>query len=163
MTSLAKPVTEFPHKGFKYLKLIHQSPHYIAVYKPAHTTCQDEPDNPSSLSNLLRRKTPELFTAREHPFHAPKGVHRLDLQVTGCVLYGTSAYGTRQLAKNFRKRTVQKGYLAILSKLDATTAQHDGMCLHASQMGKDSQVCICVGYDLMRAEITNFESMRPEI
>lgn len=98
----------------KYLKIIHETSHYIAVSKPPFTICQDEPNNASSLSNLLRSAEPQLFEEKPAPFHAPKGVHRLDALVTGCVLYGTSVYGTRQLAKNFRNRKVKKGYLALL-------------------------------------------------
>lgn len=92
------------------------SPHYIAVAKPPFTICQDELANPTSLSNHLRVAFPALFEPKDHPFHAPKGVHRLDALVTGCVLYGTSVYGTRQLAKSFRQRKVKKGYLALLTK-----------------------------------------------
>lgn len=101
----------------RYLTILHDSPHYIAVRKPPFTICQDELENPSSLSNLLRLSHPHYFTGKEHPFHAPKGVHRLDALVTGCVLYGTSVYGTRQLAKNFKKRKVEKGYIALLQPL----------------------------------------------
>lgn len=109
-----------PRNGnfFKFTadSIIKESPHYIAVAKPPFTICQDELKNPTSLSNHLRASFPSLYEPKEHPFHAPKGVHRLDALVTGCVLYGTSVYGTRQLAKGFKLRKIKKGYLALLSK-----------------------------------------------
>lgn len=145
----------------RYLKIIHTSPHFIAVSKPAHTICQDERGNPRSLSNLLRHRFPDLFLdhvdqidvdhdsgspspsplpvplaspspgndsiivgteyqqkgkqrKRVPPYHDPKGVHRLDALVTGCVLYGTSVYGTRRIALAFKNRKVEKVYLAVL-------------------------------------------------
>lgn len=111
--------------GRRYLELIHESPHYIAVSKPAYTLCQDERQNPASLSNWMRDKFPNLFTMKQHPFHAPKGVHRLDALVTGCVLYGTSTHGTKQLAKSFKKRKVDKGYLALLDRSDTDDDDDD--------------------------------------
>lgn len=117
MKSTRKAVQQTNGLAISSVKLIHESPHYIAVYKPAYTICQDEPGNPSSLSNVLRKVYPRLFEPRPSPFHAPKGCHRLDALVTGCVLYGMSVNGTRQLATNFQKRKVEKGYLALLSKI----------------------------------------------
>ncbi|ORY83903.1 pseudouridine synthase [Protomyces lactucae-debilis] len=59
-----------------------------------------------------------LFSSRlQHPFHAPKSVHRLDGLVSGTLLLGTSVPGTRQLAKQFRRRSIAKRYVAILSQL----------------------------------------------
>lgn len=103
----------------RYLRVIHESNHFIAVSKPPFATCQDEPGNESSLSSLLRKHEPALFRERETPFHAPKGLHRLDALVTGCVLYGTSVYGTRLLAKHFMQRKIEKGYLALLQPTES--------------------------------------------
>jgi 23S rRNA-/tRNA-specific pseudouridylate synthase len=118
--TLAKPRNAGAGKliNADYVRILYQSSHVLAVSKPPFTICQNEPGNPSSIFRLLQEKLPGCFSSElQHPFHAPKSVHRLDGLVSGVLLLGTSVPGTRQLAKQFRKRQISKTYIAIMSRL----------------------------------------------
>ena len=103
--------------AMQYLEIITLTPHFLCVSKPARTICQHEKLNPSALGYLLNLKFPDLWNDVQEnnpPFHEPRGVHRLDGLVTGCVLFGRSRHGTRCLHKLFSKRLIEKRYIALL-------------------------------------------------
>ncbi len=99
----------------QYVRLLYESPHFIALSKPPNLIVQHTPGATDSVDAVLREIHPRFFQSRPDPFHAPKTVHRLDVPVSGCLLMGTSWHGTRNLANAFKKNKVEKGYLALLS------------------------------------------------
>ena len=93
-------------------EVIYEDNHLLAVVKPA------------GLATMgVRGDTPTLLTAAKHyvkqRYHKPGNVYlgvisRLDAPVTGVVLLARTSKAARRLTEQFRTRTVEKTYWAIV-------------------------------------------------
>lgn len=87
------------------LKLLFEDAHVVAIDKPAGL--------PSVESEGERGKTCVSELRVSHPTAQP--VHRLDRDVSGVMLFALDDASRHALEAQFRERTVEKRYLAIVS------------------------------------------------
>lgn len=93
--------------------VIYEDNHLLAVYKPSGLLVQGDRTGDVCLLDLGKR----WLKARYHkPGKVFLGlVHRLDRPVAGVVLFARTSKAAGRLSKQFRERTVQKHYLAVVS------------------------------------------------
>lgn len=87
------------------LRLLHEDAHVVAILKPAGL--------PSVESEDERGKTCVSELRVSHPTAVP--VHRLDRDVSGVMLFALDEDSLRSLEAQFRERTIEKRYLAVVS------------------------------------------------
>lgn len=94
-------------------KILYQDNHLIAVYKPSGLATQaDAAGNPSLLDRTKQ------WIKIEHHKHGNVFlglVHRLDKPVAGVVLFAKTSKAASRLSKQFRERTTQKIYRAVIN------------------------------------------------
>ena len=92
--------------------VIYEDNHLLAVYKPSGLLVQGDRTGDVCLLDLGKR----WLKARYHkPGKVFLGlVHRLDRPVAGVVLFARTSKAAGRLSKQFRERTVQKHYLAVV-------------------------------------------------
>lgn len=90
------------------LPLVHQDRHLVVVHKPAGLLSVPgrDPAHHDSVQTRLRSLFPEA--------RGPLLVHRLDLDTSGLLVAALSPQAHRDLQHQFRDRTVEKRYLAVL-------------------------------------------------
>lgn len=100
-------VSSFP------LNIIYQDNHLIAVNKPPGLATQaDRPGGPSLIDETKKWIKAEF----NKPGNVFLGlVHRLDQPVAGVVLFAKTSKAASRLSKQFRERTTQKIYRAIVT------------------------------------------------
>lgn len=91
------------------LPVLYEDDWILAVSKPAGVAAQATPSGdvgtlPWLVAKHLGLKIADVAT-----------VHRLDLDTTGVVVFGKSAFATRALAAAFRENTAEKEYVAIVA------------------------------------------------
>lgn len=106
-------------------KILYQDNHLIAVYKPPGLATQaDTKGGPS----LLDQTKQWIKTEQNKPGNVFLGlVHRLDKPVSGVVLFAKTSKAASRLAKQFRERSTQKFYRAVIQ---GTPVQADGSLVH---------------------------------
>lgn len=93
--------------------VIYEDNHLLAVYKPSGLLVQGDRTGDVCLLDLAKRW---LKTHYRKPGRVFLGlVHRLDRPVAGVVLFARTSKAAGRLSKQFRERTVQKHYLAVVS------------------------------------------------
>jgi 23S rRNA pseudouridine1911/1915/1917 synthase len=107
------------------LKILYQDNHLIAVYKPPGLATQaDTKGGPS----LLDQTKLWIKTEQNKPGNVFLGlVHRLDKPVSGVVLFAKTSKAASRLAKQFRERSTQKFYRAVIQ---GTPVQANGSLVH---------------------------------
>ena len=93
--------------------VIYEDNHLLAVYKPSGLLVQGDRTGDVCLLDLAKR------WLKNH-YHKPGKVflglvHRLDRPVAGVVLFARTSKAAGRLSRQFRERTVQKHYLAVVS------------------------------------------------
>ena len=98
--------------SYPTLKILYQDNHLIAVYKPPGLVTQ--PDTAGGPS--LLEKTKQWLKSEHHkPGNVFVGlVHRLDKPVAGVVLFAKTSKAASRLSKQFRERSTQKIYRAVI-------------------------------------------------
>ena len=95
------------------LKILYQDNHLIAVYKPPGLATQADVKGGPSLLDQTRQW---IKIEQNKPGNVFLGlVHRLDKPVSGVVLFAKTSKAASRLSKQFRERTTQKIYRAIIS------------------------------------------------
>ncbi len=94
------------------LRVLHRDAHVLAVDKPPFLLVQpgEKPDEPT-LEDLVR----DLVGPVDALTFRPSLAHRLDRGTSGVVLFGVSAEGLRGLTGLFRRREIDKRYLALVA------------------------------------------------
>lgn len=92
--------------------VIYEDNHLLAVYKPSGLLVQGDHTGDVCLLDLGKR----WLKARYHkPGKVFLGmVHRLDRPVAGVVLFARTSKAANRLSSQFRERTVEKQYLAVV-------------------------------------------------
>jgi len=86
--------------------------HLIAVNKPSGLLVQKDKNSEESLEELTKEY---LRTKYQKPGEAFLGViHRIDRPVSGLVLMAKTSKALERMNLAFKKRAVQKGYLAVV-------------------------------------------------
>jgi 23S rRNA pseudouridine1911/1915/1917 synthase len=105
------------------LKILYQDNHLIAVYKPPGLSTQADTQGGPSLLDQTKQW---IKTEQNKPGNVFLGlVHRLDKPVSGVVLFAKTSKAASRLSKQFRERTTQKIYRAIIS--GAPIQAHDSL------------------------------------
>ena len=91
--------------------LVFRDSRVLAVFKPAGLAVQPDP---TGIRNNLTRGVADLLE-KEGVSFSPSPVTRLDIPVSGLVLFGSSKKWERELFALVRERRVHKAYRALLS------------------------------------------------
>lgn len=91
------------------MKVLHRSPHFIIIDKPAGLPVHSGEGG----DDVLRR------WASDHDGERPTPVHRLDAATSGCLLLARTPAARTALARLFARRAVEKVYLARTDGLPA--------------------------------------------
>lgn len=92
--------------------VLYEDNHLIAVFKPAGLLTQADFGGDSCLMDEIKEYLKEKY-------HKPGNVflgmlHRLDRPVSGIVLFAKTSKGASRLSEQFRNRTIQKEYQALV-------------------------------------------------
>jgi 23S rRNA pseudouridine1911/1915/1917 synthase len=99
------------------IKVLYEDNHLIAVYKPAGVLIQAE-DNTHNDDTLYWQLKQFIIKRDNKPGDAFLGVlHRLDRPVSGIVLFAKTSKGAARLSEQFRERTINKYYHALVEGL----------------------------------------------
>lgn len=92
------------------VKIIFEDNHLIAAYKNSGQTVQPEPNKPQSLEEDVKIYIKETY---QKPGDVYLGViHRLDMPVSGLVLFAKTSKALVRMNEIFQKRDVKKYYRA---------------------------------------------------
>jgi 23S rRNA pseudouridine1911/1915/1917 synthase len=92
------------------LQILYEDNHLIAAEKRAGQTVQPEPGKPESLEDEVKRY---IKLSKEKPGDVFLGViHRLDMPVSGIVLFAKTSKALVRMNEIFQKREVKKIYVA---------------------------------------------------
>jgi 23S rRNA pseudouridine1911/1915/1917 synthase len=93
--------------------VMYEDNHLLAVYKPSGLLVQGDRTGDVCLLDLGKRWIKERHHKPGNVFLAV--VHRLDRPVAGVVLFARTSKAAGRLSRQFRERTVEKQYLAVVS------------------------------------------------
>lgn len=97
------------------LEVIYEDNHLLAVVKPAGLATMGQPGDKPTLLSLAKQYIKEHYAK---PGNVYLGVvSRLDVPVTGVVLLARTSKAARRLNEQFRARTVEKAYWAMVEGL----------------------------------------------
>ena len=94
------------------IQVLYEDNHVIAVFKPAGVLMQGDASGKESLLDTLRAFLKERDKKPGKVFLGL--LHRLDRPVSGIVLFAKTSKGAARLSEQFRNRTIQKTYHAIV-------------------------------------------------
>ncbi len=92
--------------------IIYEDNHLIAAYKKAGQTVQPEPGKPESLEEQVKQYLGQKYNKPGAVFLGV--IHRLDMPVSGLVLFARTSKALVRMNEIFHDREVQKVYLAIV-------------------------------------------------
>jgi len=92
--------------------VIYEDNHLLAIYKPSGLLVQGDRTGDICLLDLARQWIKERYDKPGKVFLAM--VHRLDRPVAGVVLFARTSKAAGRLSQQFRDRTVDKRYLAVV-------------------------------------------------
>jgi len=94
------------------LVVVYEDNHLLAVLKPAGLATMGLPSDKPTLLTVAKQYVKDRY---EKPGNVYLGVmSRLDTPVTGIVLFARTSKAARRLTEQFRNRTVQKTYWALV-------------------------------------------------
>ncbi|MBC7383510.1 MAG: RNA pseudouridine synthase [Bacteroidia bacterium] len=89
--------------------IIFEDNHLIAAYKRSGQTVQPEPNKPESLEEEVKRYIKEKYKKEGAVFLGV--IHRIDMPVSGIVLFARTSKALTRMNEIFHDRLVQKVYL----------------------------------------------------
>ena len=93
--------------------VLYEDNHLLAVYKPSGLLVQGDRTGDECLLDLGKRWLKERYHKPGKVFLAM--VHRLDRPVAGVVLFARTSKAAGRLSRQFRERSVEKQYLAVVN------------------------------------------------
>jgi 23S rRNA pseudouridine1911/1915/1917 synthase len=94
------------------LTILYEDNHVLGVFKPAGVLVQGDRTGDTTLLELAKLWLIEKY---QKPGNAFLGlVHRLDRPVAGVVIFAKTSKAASRLSHQFRARTIQKSYLAVV-------------------------------------------------
>ncbi len=94
----------------KFPIIIYEDNHLIAAYKRSGQTVQPEPGKPQSLEEEVKHYLKEKYLKAGAVFLGV--IHRIDMPVSGLVLFARTSKALIRMNEIFHDRAVQKVYLA---------------------------------------------------
>jgi tRNA pseudouridine32 synthase/23S rRNA pseudouridine746 synthase len=126
--------------------IVYEDADIVVVNKPADLLSIPGKEEHHSVLSWLRRQYPDATGALL--------VHRLDMSTSGLLLAAKSASAHKQLQKQFINRTVEKRYLAVLSRVIGTEGKTIDLPLRVDLDDRPRQV-VC--YEHGKAAVTRME------
>lgn len=105
--------------------VLYQDNHLLALYKPSGLLVQGDHTGDICLLDLGKTWLKALYNKPGKVFLGM--VHRLDRPVAGVVLFARTSKAAARLSRQFRERSVEKTYLAIV---DAVMPKESGRLVH---------------------------------
>jgi len=102
--------------------VIYEDNHLLAVYKPSGLLVQGDRTGDVCLQELGKRWLKARYHKPGNVFLAM--VHRLDRPVAGVVLFARTSKAAGRLSRQFRERSVDKHYLAVVGGSVSGHADH---------------------------------------
>jgi 23S rRNA pseudouridine1911/1915/1917 synthase len=97
------------------LDVIHEDAEFVVINKPAGMVIHPAPGQEhGTLVHALLDRYPALVTLNQDNPGRPGIVHRLDQDTSGLVVVARTTFALDQLQQQFKNRTVQKTYLALV-------------------------------------------------
>ena len=93
------------------LQVLHEDNHLIAVNKPAGALVQGDQTGDVPLSEVVKNYIKIRYNKPGDVFLGV--IHRLDRPVSGAVVFARTSKGLSRMNALFKKREIQKTYLAI--------------------------------------------------
>lgn len=107
------------------MKILFEDNHLIAVHKQNGQSVQPEEGKPTSLEDEVKQY---IKVSKQKPGDVFLGViHRLDMPVSGIVLFAKTSKALVRMNELFKQRNVQKIYTAQVVKIPA---QHKALLTH---------------------------------
>jgi 23S rRNA pseudouridine1911/1915/1917 synthase len=94
------------------LKVLYEDNHLIGVFKPAGVLTQGDRSGDINLMDGVKKYLKEKYKKPGNVFLGL--LHRLDRNVSGIVLFAKTSKGASRLSEQFRERSVQKIYHAVV-------------------------------------------------
>lgn len=94
------------------LKILYEDNHLIAVFKPAGMLSQGDKSGDISIFDEVKKYLKEKYQKSGNVFVGL--LHRLDRPVSGIMLFAKTSKGASRLSEQFRNRTIEKTYHAII-------------------------------------------------
>ncbi len=94
------------------IKVLYEDNHIIAVQKPVGVLTQGDSTGKESLMDMVKEYLKEKYHKPGNVFLGL--VHRLDKPVSGIVLFAKTSKGASRLSEQFRNRTIEKTYHAVV-------------------------------------------------
>ncbi|MCX6764735.1 MAG: RNA pseudouridine synthase [Candidatus Nealsonbacteria bacterium] len=94
------------------LQVLYEDNHLIAVFKPAGVLTQGDKSGDVNLLDEVKKYLKEKYKKPGNVFLGL--LHRLDRNVSGIVLFAKTSKGASRLSEQFRERSVEKIYHAIV-------------------------------------------------
>ena len=105
--------------------VIYEDNHLLAVYKPSGLLVQGDRTGDMCLLDLAKRWLKNRYRKPGKVFLGM--VHRLDRPAAGVVVFARTSKAAGRLSRQFRERTVQKDYLAVVK---GTVAKNSEPLVH---------------------------------
>ena len=116
--------------------VIYEDNHLLAVYKPSGLLVQGDRTGDVCLLDLGKRWLKARYHKPGKVFLAM--VHRLDRPVAGVVLFARTSKAAARLSRQFRERSVDKQYLAVVA--GSVSADADRLITHIERRDRLSRV-----------------------
>ncbi|MES2381591.1 MAG: RluA family pseudouridine synthase [Bacteroidota bacterium] len=117
------------------IKILYEDNHLIAVEKRIGQTVQPEPGKPESLQDEVKRY---IKIKEEKPGEVYLGViHRIDMPVSGLVLFAKSSKALTRMNEIFQKREVDKHYIV---KVHNTPKMEEGVLTHWLRIDENKNI-----------------------
>ena len=116
--------------------VIYEDNHLLAVYKPSGLLVQGDRTGDVCLQDLGKRWLKARYHKPGNVFLAM--VHRLDRPVAGVVLFARTSKAAGRLSRQFRERSVDKHYLAVVG--GSVSGQADHLIDHIERRDRLSRV-----------------------
>lgn len=105
-----------PQRPKKLPQILFEDNHLLAVNKPAGILSQGDSSKRPSLLDILKEYLKKKYNKPGNVFLGL--VHRLDLPVTGAIVFARTSKAARRLHRSFLEREVSKYYIALVPPAD---------------------------------------------
>lgn len=132
---------------YKKIKIIHEDPDYLIVYKPSGLTVHKSNVNYPypTLADFLISKYPELKDVGDDKILRPGIVHRLDKETSGLMIVCRNQDSFEYFKGLFKKRTIHKKYYVLVHGQLFNDIVIDKPIIRSKTDG--SKFCVSVGKD----------------
>ena len=102
------------------LRVLYEDNHLIAVYKPSGVLVQGDQTGDPALMDMVKEYLKRTYKKSGNVFLGL--LHRLDRPVSGIVLFAKTGKGASRLSEQFRNRSVEKIYHALVAGIPKKSA-----------------------------------------